>query len=154
PYIGGEEDKLELEPLKILGCCQDGGVQPSAIRISAQCNRVATRDGHLETVSIEFENKPDEAEIISAFERFRGVPQQLRLPTAPERPTVYRRERDRPQVKLDRDTEKGMATVIGRLRKCGVLDFKFVLLGHNTLRGAAGGTLLNAELLAARGMIG
>lgn len=154
PYISGEEDKVETEPLKILGQWSNGTIEPATIRISAQCNRVATRDGHLETVSVEFVNKPGVDDIISAFEEFRGVPQELALPSAPEHPIVYRREKNRPQVKLDRDLEKGMATIVGRLRECKVLDYKFVLLGHNTLRGAAGGTLLNAELLVARGMLG
>ncbi len=153
PYIGGEEEKLEQEPLKILGHLQDGKVQPATTKISAQCHRVATRDGHLEAVSVEFVEKPSVREIVAAFEEFRGVPQELQLPTAPNRPLVVRPEKDRPQVKLDRDIEKGMATVIGRLRECPVLDYKFVLLGHNTLRGAAGGTLLNAELLVARGLV-
>jgi aspartate-semialdehyde dehydrogenase len=152
PYIGGEEDKLEHEPLKILGRMNGGKISPSQTRISAQCNRVATRDGHLEAVSVELIDKASVSQILAAFEEFRGVPQELNLPTAPDRPLVVRHEKDRPQVKLDRDVDKGMATVIGRIRECSVLDYKFVLLGHNTLRGAAGGTLLNAELLAARGM--
>ena len=153
PYIGGEEEKLEQEPLKILGRVDDGSVVPYQTKISAQCNRVATRDGHLEAVSVELLEKASAQEVLAAFENFRGVPQELSLPTAPNRPLIVRPEKDRPQVKLDRDIDKGMATVIGRLRECNVLDFKFVLLGHNTLRGAAGGTLLNAELLAARGML-
>jgi aspartate-semialdehyde dehydrogenase len=154
PFIGGEEDKLETEPLKMLGHWENGHIKPADIRISAQCNRVATRDGHLETVSIEFANKPRAGDIIAAFEEFRGVPQALNLPLAPARPVVYRRERDRPQPRLDRDAENGMATVVGRLRECKVLDYKFVLLGHNTLRGAAGATVLNAELLVAKGLVG
>jgi aspartate-semialdehyde dehydrogenase len=153
PYIGGEEEKLEQEPLKILGKMEGDRILPFATRISAQCNRVATRDGHLEAVSVEFVERPGPDEIIATFEGFRGVPQQLGLPTAPAQPLVVRREKDRPQVRLDRDFAQGMATVIGRVRECRVLDYKFVLLGHNTLRGAAGGTLLNAELLAARGLL-
>lgn len=153
PFIGGEEEKLEREPLKILGRFDGQSVSPLETRISAQCNRVATRDGHLEAVSVEFVNKPDEEELVAAFEGFRGVPQELELPTAPIHPIIVKREIDRPQPKLDRDVDKGMSTVIGRIRKCSVLDFKFVLLGHNTLRGAAGGTLLNAELLAERGLL-
>ncbi len=172
PYIGGEEDKVETETVKFLGRLKgnegNGGslrspvsdlaIEYADIRISAHCNRVATRDGHLETVSVEFEgngvaNKPSAGDIIAAFDEFRGLPQELNLPLAPNRPTVYRREKDRPQVKLDRDAEKGMATIIGRLRECNVLDYKFVLLGHNTLRGAAGATVLNAELLYAQGML-
>lgn len=154
PYIGGEEEKVETEPLKFLGEYDNGVIKHAKILISAHCNRVATRDGHLETVSVEFVDKPSAGDIIAAFDEFRGAPQELGLPLAPARPTVYRREQDRPQVKLDRDAEKGMATVIGRLRECNVLDYKFVLLGHNTLRGAAGATVLNAELLYAQGMLG
>ncbi len=153
PFIGGEEDKLETEPLKMLGSHDDGRITFAPIKISAQCNRVATRDGHVETVSVEFINKPSAQDIIAAFQEFCSVPQELNLPMAPARPLIYRFEKDRPQPKLDRDVEKGMATVIGRLRECNVLDYKFVLLGHNTLRGAAGATLLNAELLYARGML-
>lgn len=153
PYIGGEEDKLENEPLKFLGEYSNGAINYADIKISAHCNRVATRDGHLETVSVEFVDKPSAGDIIAAFDEFRGIPQELDLPLAPVHPTVYRREQDRPQVKLDRDAEKGMATIIGRLRECKVLDYKFALLGHNTLRGAAGATVLNAELLYAKGML-
>jgi aspartate-semialdehyde dehydrogenase len=158
PYIGGEEDKVESEPLKFLGQYRSGAVDYADFRVSAHCNRVATRDGHLETVSVEFvgespADKPSIGDIIAAFDEFRGAPQELKLPLAPQHPTVYRREKDRPQVKLDRDAEKGMATIIGRLRECKVLDYKFVLLGHNTLRGAAGATVLNAELLYAKDML-
>jgi aspartate-semialdehyde dehydrogenase len=166
PYIGGEEDKVEQEPRKFLGTLREGipGTEGTAyiesadIRISAHCNRVATRDGHMETVSVEFvggeDAKPKAEDLIAAFDAFRGLPQELDLPLAPAHPTVYRREKDRPQVKLDRDAEKGMATIIGRLRNCNVMDYKFVLLGHNTLRGAAGATVLNAELLYAQGKLG
>ncbi len=158
PYIGGEEEKVETEPLKFLGTLKGNAgnrkIEYADIRISASCNRVATRDGHFETVSVEFIDKPSAGDIIAAFDEFRGLPQELNLPLAPKRPIVYRREKDRPQVKLDRDAEKGMATIIGRLRECQVLDYKFALLGHNTLRGAAGATVLNAELLYAKGMLG
>lgn len=154
PYIGGEEDKVEQEPRKFLGKLKGETIELSDIRISAHCNRVATRDGHMETVSVEFETKPQLEDVIAAFDEFHGLPQELALPLAPARPTVYRREPDRPQLKLDRDAEKGMATIIGRLRECAVLDYKFVLLGHNTLRGAAGATVLNAELLYAQGELG
>jgi aspartate-semialdehyde dehydrogenase len=158
PYIGGEEDKVEQEPRKFFGALRDGTIQLADLRISAHCNRVATRDGHMETVSVEFagdeDAKPKPEDIIAAFDEFRGLPQELNLPLAPAHPTVYRREQDRPQVKLDRDAEKGMATIIGRLRHCNVMDYKFVLLGHNTLRGAAGATVLNAELLYAQGKLG
>lgn len=158
PYIGGEEEKVETESLKFLGELRNEQITPANIRVSAHCNRVATRDGHLETVSVEFAgnspaDKPSAGDIIAAFDEFRGIPQELDLPLAPRRPTVYRREPDRPQVKLDRDAEKGMATILGRLRECKALDYKFVLLGHNTLRGAAGATVLNAELLFAQGKL-
>lgn len=162
PYIGGEEDKVETETLKFLGTVKrtngTAEIEHADIRVSAHCNRVATRDGHLETVSVEFAgdspaDKPNVGDLIAAFDEFRGLPQELDLPLAPKHPTVYRREKDRPQVKLDRDAEKGMATIIGRLRECKVLDYKFALLGHNTLRGAAGATVLNMELLFAQGML-
>ena len=153
PFIGGEEDKVEQEPRKFFGALKGDTIELADIRISAHCNRVATRDGHMETVSVEFEHKPKFDDIVAAFDEFRGLPQELHLPLAPEHPTVYRREKDRPQVKLDRDAEKGMASIIGRLRDCNVMDYKFVLLGHNTLRGAAGATVLNAELLYAQGKL-
>ncbi len=154
PFIGGEEAKLEREPLKLLGRLQADQVQPADFRISASCNRVATRDGHLESVSVEFVDKPASlAELRRALEDFRAAPQELQLPLAPAHPIIVRDEPDRPQPALDRDAERGMATVVGRLRACNVLDWKFSLLGHNTIRGAAGGTLLNAELLAARNLV-
>ncbi len=150
PFIGGEETKLESEPLKILGRLENGRFEKAPFKISAACNRVATQDGHLETVSVELEKKASSEDVRRALAQFCGEPQRLRLPTAPEHPIVLRDEVDRPQPRLDRDAEKGMASVVGRLRECNVLDYKFVLLGHNTIRGAAGGTLLNAELLVAK----
>jgi aspartate-semialdehyde dehydrogenase len=150
PFIGGEEKKLETEPLKLLGKLAGNRVVDAGFRISAACNRVATRDGHLETVSVEFETKTTIDQVRRAMLQFTGEPQTLNLPTAPAHPILYRAEPDRPQPRLDRDTEKGMASVVGRLRECNVLDYKFVLLGHNTLRGAAGGTLLNAEMLVVK----
>jgi aspartate-semialdehyde dehydrogenase len=150
PYIGGEEGKLESEPHKILGALVNSHIEPAPFRLSAQCNRVMTLDGHLEAVSIEFVRKPSLDELRQAFAGFRAEPQALQLPTAPERPIVVRDEQDRPQPRLDRDEQNGMASVVGRIRPCAVLDYKFLVLGHNTLRGAAGGTLLNAELLVAR----
>lgn len=153
PYIGGEETKLENEPLKLLGKLEDGRVSNAGFRISAACNRVATHDGHLETVSVELVDKAPLDQLRLAMLQFNGIPQALHLPTAPEHPIVVRDEEDRPQPRLDRETERGMASVVGRLRACGVLDFKFVVLGHNTIRGAAGGTLLNAELMAAQGFL-
>ncbi len=153
PYIGGEEPKLENEPLKILGKLEGGKIAPADFRISAACNRVATQDGHLETVSVEFVTKSNIDLVRKVMLQFTGEPQALELPTAPQHPIWVRDEVDRPQPRLDRDAERGMASVVGRLRSCGVLDYKFVVLGHNTLRGAAGGTLLNAELLVAKGFI-
>ncbi len=150
PYIGGEEGKMESEPHKILGTLSDGRIAPASFRLSAHCNRVMTLDGHLETVSIEFARKPSLEELRAVFADFRGEPQALQLPTAPERPIVVRDEPDRPQPRLDRDEQNGMASVVGRIRPCPVLDYKFLVLGHNTLRGAAGGTLLNAEMLVAK----
>ncbi len=150
PYIGGEETKLESEPLKILGALRDSSLEMAPFKISAACNRVATQDGHMEAVSVELEKKASLEDLSRTLAQFCGEPQKLRLPTAPEHPIIVRDEADRPQPRLDRDAEHGMATVIGRLRECSVLDYKFVLLGHNTIRGAAGGTLLNAELLVAR----
>ena len=153
PFIGGEEPKLETEPLKILGTLENDRVSNADIRISAACNRVATWDGHLEAVSVEFVQKPDIDQLRRVMLQFRSEPQDLKLPSAPAHPIVVRDEPDRPQPRLDRDVEGGMASVIGRLRECNVLDFKFLVLGHNTLRGAAGSTLLNAELLVAKKFI-
>ena len=153
PYIGGEELKLETEPPKILGRLENGRVVDAPLTISASCNRVATTDGHLETVSVEFDRQASLDDVRLALVQFAGEPQRLHLPTAPEHPIVVRDEPDRPQPRRDRDVEHGMATVIGRLRKCSVLDVKFTLLGHNTIRGAAGSTLLNAELLVAHGLL-
>ena len=153
PFIGGEEPKLETEPLKILGTLTQDRVSNLDVRISAACNRVATWDGHLETVSVELIQKPNIDQLRRVMIQFRGEPQDLQLPTAPAHPIVVRDEPDRPQPRLDRDAERGMASVVGRVRECDVLDYKFVLLGHNTLRGAAGGTLLNAELLVAKKFI-
>jgi aspartate-semialdehyde dehydrogenase len=150
PYIGGEEPKLETEPLKILGTLKNDRVSNLDVRISAACHRVATWDGHLEAVSVEFIQKPNIDQLRRVMLQFRGEPQALQLPTAPAQPIIVRDEPDRPQPRLDRDAEHGMATVVGRVRECNVLDCKFVLLGHNTQRGAAGGTLLNAELLVAK----
>jgi aspartate-semialdehyde dehydrogenase len=153
PFIGGEEAKLESEPLKILGTLDGDKIKNADFKISAACNRVATRDGHLEVASVELATKASLEQVRAALSEFRAEPQWLGLPTAPMHPIVVRDQADRPQPKLDRTVEKGMATVIGRLRACNVLDYKFVLLGHNTLRGAAGGTLLNAELLVAKKLL-
>jgi aspartate-semialdehyde dehydrogenase len=153
PFIGGEEKKLESEPLKILGKLQGKTTASAEFKISAACNRVATSDGHLETASVELIEKASLDDVRRAFAEFSAEPQALQLPTAPAHPIIVRDQVDRPQPRLDRDAEGGMATIIGRLRACSVLDYKFVLLGHNTIRGAAGGTLLNAELLYAKGFL-
>ena len=156
PYIGSEEEKIEEETRKILGGVRDGGFAPldtAALRLSAHCNRVPVRDGHLETVSIELAERVSRDDILAAWEDFAGEPQRLRLPSAPERPIIYRAEQDRPQPVRDRLAGRGMAVTTGRLRPCDVLDYKFVCLSHNTIRGAAGAALLNAELAYARGLL-
>jgi aspartate-semialdehyde dehydrogenase len=153
PFIGGEEEKVEAEPRKILGRLAGGRVEPAAFKISAQCNRVNVQDGHLASVRVKLARRASAADVADALASFRGLPQELRLPTAPGRPVVVRTEPDRPQPRLDRDAEGGMATVVGRIAPDAVLDFKLTLLGHNTVRGAAGAALLNAELLVAQGII-
>ncbi|MGH2487840.1 MAG: aspartate-semialdehyde dehydrogenase, partial [Ktedonobacterales bacterium] len=153
PYINGEEEKLETEPNKILGNYQDAAVVNRAISISASCNRVAVVDGHVECVSVRLRDKPSLDEIIHAWEDFTGVPQELELPTAPLRPIHYFDEPYFPQPRLHRELEGGMAVSVGRLRPCQLLDYKFVALVHNTMRGAAGGALLNAELMARQGLL-
>lgn len=153
PYIGSEEEKMETEAMKMLGGFADGTFQNANFVLSAHCNRVPVRDGHTETASIQLGRDASVAEVIEAFETFRGLPQQLELPSAPKRPVVVRREENRPQPILDRDTERGMASVVGRIRPCPVLGLKYVLLGHNTVRGAAGAGILNAELLKAQGLL-
>ncbi|MYC83653.1 MAG: aspartate-semialdehyde dehydrogenase [Acidobacteria bacterium] len=153
PYIEGEEEKVETEPLKILGNYKDGKVERAEFAISAQCHRVSVQDGHLEAVSVSVRLLPSLDELVETLASFRSLPQELDLPSAPRRPVVCLEEPDRPQPRLDRNLEKGMATVVGRIRPCPVLDYKFDLLGHNTIRGAAGAAILNAELLRARGML-
>lgn len=155
PFIGGEEAKTESEPLKILGVVKNGKiVNAFAPVISAQCMRVPVRDGHLACVSVLFgTKKPALNQILKIWNSFRGQPQRLKLPSAPPLPIVYRTEENRPQPVKDRDVGKGMSTVVGRLRPCPVFDIKFVGLSHNTLRGAAGGGVLNAELLVAKGLV-
>ncbi len=154
PFIGGEEEKMETEPLKILGKLGNSEVIfENDIKISAQCNRVAVIDGHLETVQVEFENKPTKEEIIDAWNNFKGVPQELQLPFAPIKPIHYFAEDNLPQPKLQRDLENGMAGSVGRLREDPLFHYKFIVLSHNTVRGAAGGTILNAELLKAKGYL-
>jgi len=152
PYIGGEEGKMEREPLKMLGSLQDGRTFVEAdIRISAQCNRVFVLDGHLECTSVSLRKKPPVEEFTRALADFSGRPQELGLPSAPERPILVRSEDDRPQPRFDRDHGRGMSVTVGRIRPCNVLDFKFLILSHNTVRGAAGASILNAEFLKAEG---
>ena len=155
PYISGEEEKSEVEPAKILGKIEDGRFVPDeSLKISAHCNRVAVTDGHIACVSLHFpDKKPETEEIIKIWENFRAVPQELGLPSAPVKPLIYRPETDRPQPRKDRDADKGMAVSVGRLRPCNVFDYRFVGLHHNTVRGAAGGSILIAELLKAKGYL-
>lgn len=155
PYIGGEEEKSEKEPKKILGRLEDGVfVDDTSIAISAHCNRVPLIDGHTACVSFSFAGKkPSREEILKIWKAFKGVPQELNLPFAPIQPIHYREEDNRPQPRKDRDADKAMAVVVGRLRPCNVFDYRFVGLSHNTVRGAAGGGILNAELLVAKGYL-
>ncbi|MBU0490796.1 MAG: aspartate-semialdehyde dehydrogenase [Chloroflexi bacterium] len=153
PYIGGEEEKVEQEPLKLLGTLEGDRVASAAFVVSAQCNRVPVRDGHTECVSIEFARQPGADEVIAALEGFRGPAEAADLPGSPAHPIVVRREPDRPQPVRDRDAGRGMSVVVGRVRPCPVLHTRFVLLGHNTVRGAAGGSIHNAELLVAQGWV-
>lgn len=147
PFIKGEEQKLETETHKILGIYRNGRIEPSSFKISAQCNRVPVQDGHLKCVSIKLKKRASKEEIISAWSSFTGAPQKLKLPMAPAKPIHYFHEETFPQPKLHRQLDKGMAVSIGRLRECALLDYKFVILSHNTIRGAAGGAVLNAELM-------
>jgi aspartate-semialdehyde dehydrogenase len=154
PFIDGEEPKIECEANKILGRLMNDQVEPHPLVISAQTTRVPVIDGHTELVSIAFENSPSHQEIRRALADFSGVPQRTQLPSAPAQPIQLTEERDRPQPRLDVVAGDGMAVTVGRVRPCPVLDWKMVLLGHNTVRGAAGGALLNAELLVEAGLVG
>jgi aspartate-semialdehyde dehydrogenase len=149
PYIGGEEEKVVAETNKFLGCWDGTAFAPAGIPMSVHCNRVMVRDGHTETVSLTLRGGPSTEDVKHSFRSFRGRPQELKLPSAPARPVIVRDEQDRPQPVLDRDAEKGMASTVGRIREDPVLGMKFVVLGHNTIRGAAGASILNAELLSA-----
>ncbi len=153
PFIEGEEEKVESEPRKILGKLKDGKVIFGDFKVSAHCHRVNVLDGHLVAVSIAFRKRPAAQELLAALVEYRSLPQELNLPSAPQRPVVHVEGRDRPQPRMDREVEKGMATVVGRIRPCPVMDYKFDLLGHNTIRGAAGAAILNAELLIAKELI-
>jgi len=154
PYIPGEEEKSEREPLKIWGAVREGKIEPASDPvISAHCVRVAVADGHMATVSVAFAEKPAPEQILAAWRGFTTLPQRLGLPSAPAPFLHYFDEPDRPQTRLDRDLENGMGIALGRLRKDPLLDYRFVGLSHNTLRGAAGGAVLIAELLCAQGYI-
>jgi len=155
PYIGGEEEKSELEPLKILGSIEEGIFKNSVLpKISAHCNRVPVSNGHTACVSVEFgAKKPSIEAVRKIWTEFRSLPQELKFPMAPERPIILREEDNRPQPQKDRDSDKAMAITIGRIRPCNVFDLRFVGLSHNTVRGAAGGGILNAELLKHKGYI-
>lgn len=153
PYISGEETKVESEPLKILGKYKSGRIENTKIKISAQCNRVAVMDGHTECVQVKLKKKTTPESIIKTWENFRSVPQKKNLPMAPLNPIYYFDEQKYPQPKIHRDIDKGMAVSIGRLRKDTLFDYKFVILSHNTVRGAAGGAILCAEMMIANGYI-
>ncbi len=155
PYISGEEAKSEEEPLKILGKIGEKGIENyKDIQISTTCTRVPVVDGHTASVNVKFKNKvPTREEILKIWRKFKSVPQELNLPFAPKQPIIYIDNEDRPQPRKDRDNDKGMAVTVGRLRKDNVFDWKFVSLSHNTVRGAAGGGILNAELLKTKGYI-
>lgn len=152
PYIGGEEDKLETEPQKILGTVKNNRFVMAEILISASCNRVNVKDGHLETVSVEMKVKPSREELIATLRSYNPLT-GLDLPFAPPQPIVVREEIDRPQPRFDREEGKGMACVVGRIRKCSILDYKFLVLSHNTIRGAAGAAILNAEYMKVKGYL-
>jgi aspartate-semialdehyde dehydrogenase len=149
PFIGGEESKLETEPLKILGTPEN----PTDFKISATCNRVPVVDGHMECVSVKLNSAPEIQKMIETFELYRSRPQELELPMAPAQPIYYFNEDNMPQPRILRNLDKGMAISIGRLRPCPILDYKFTILSHNTVRGAAGGAILNAELLVSEGYL-
>jgi aspartate-semialdehyde dehydrogenase len=153
PYISSEEQKMEEETQKLLGALNGSGVIPAPFKMSAQCNRVAVEDGHTESISIKLKKKAIADEIVEAWSSFRSIPQEKKLPTAPEIPVRYVIANDRPQPRFDVDFGQGMTTTVGRLRPCNVLDWKFTVLSHNTIRGAAGAALLNAELLKDQGYL-
>jgi aspartate-semialdehyde dehydrogenase len=153
PFIAGEEEKMQSEPRKILGRLAQNSIQFADIRISAQCNRVPVIDGHLESVSVKLKSRASAADVSEALASFSGEPQKLGLPTAPAHPILVSSEDDRPQPRRDRDAGRGMSVSVGRIRPCALADFKFTVLVHNTIRGAAGAAILNAELLADRGML-
>jgi aspartate-semialdehyde dehydrogenase len=153
PHISGEEEKIETETRKILGALSNGRVAFHPVRLSATTTRVPVQNGHTESISIGLEQRPTPEAIIDAWTSFRGRPQELDLPSAPKQPIAYRPESNRPQPILDVNRGRGMTVTIGRLRPCPLFDFKFVALGHNTIRGAAGAAILNAELMHHEGLL-
>jgi aspartate-semialdehyde dehydrogenase len=153
PFIGGEEEKVERETRKLLGKFVDGHVLMGDFAVSAHCNRVLVEDGHTESISVSLRTKATVEDLIESWRKFHARPQELHLPSAPKHPIIVREERDRPQPKFDVGSENGMATVVGRVRPCPVLQFKYTALSHNTIRGAAGAALLNAELMKAEGYL-
>ncbi|MDZ7362112.1 MAG: aspartate-semialdehyde dehydrogenase [candidate division KSB1 bacterium] len=153
PFINGEEEKIEIETRKILGALAGTRVQLADFVISAQTNRVPVEDGHTECVAVKFKKPASVEAIKERLQNFRGLPQELNLPSAPPQPIIVMEEPDRPQPRRDAMAANGMATLVGRIRPCPLLDFRFVILGHNTIRGAAGASILNAELLVAQGKI-
>jgi aspartate-semialdehyde dehydrogenase len=152
PFISGEEEKMESESLKILGNCNGKFVETADFKISASCNRVNVKDGHLESIFIKTREDPTVEELEEAFTAFQGEPQKLKLPSAPLHPLIVRHEKNRPQPRFDRDAGCGMSVVVGRIRKDPIMTFKYMCLGHNTVRGAAGGGILSAELYVAKGL--
>lgn len=153
PYIGGEEPKVVAEPKKILGRLEGNVLRPETFTVSAQCNRVPVEDGHTICVSVGLKRKASLEEVKASLRAFRGLPQEVGLPTAPESPIEVTEVENRPQPHLDRGAGRGMTSVVGRVRPCEILDYKFVVLSHNLIRGAAGAALLNAELLYHEGYL-
>jgi len=153
PYIASEEQKMEAESGKLLGTLNGNKIVPAELSVSAHCNRVPVEDGHTESVSVKLRRSAKADEIIAAWNEFRCIAQKLKLPSAPEQPVIYDPAPDRPQPRLDIHRGAGMSAVVGRLRPCNLFDWKFTVLSHNTIRGAAGAALLNGELLKAQGYI-
>jgi aspartate-semialdehyde dehydrogenase len=145
--------KVEIEPQKMLGALRDDVIVPASFPISAHCNRVPVLEGHLTCISVSLERPADTAAVVETLRSFRSLPQELKLPSAPAQPILVREEPDRPQPRRDRDSDGGMSAVVGRVRPCPLFGHKFVVLSHNTIRGAAGGSVLNAELMYAQGFL-
>src|SRR5262249_7215642 len=145
PFIGGEDEKVEAETVKLLGRLEGDLIQPAAMTVSAQCNRVNVSDGHMASIRVKLGQTASLADIREALSSFSALPQQLQLHSAPSRPVIVRGEKDRPQPRLDRDAGNGMSVTVGRIMPDTVFDYRFVALGHNTIRGAAGAAILNAE---------